>query len=255
MHPVFFEIGGFTVYTYGLMLSLALLVATMGLMREAPREGINPDHLLEAIIATAVAGLIGSRVLYVVLNWHAFSDRWVTVFFTRSGGLSFYGAFFGGVLALLLWSRWRKVGFLKLADLMAPYLALGYAIGRIGCFLNGCCYGTVSTVPWALPASAADPLLRHPVQLYASLGGVLIFIALKLLRPARPFIGFSIMALFAFYGILRFVTEFFRDEPAAWLGLSLAQLFSGALFILSTALVLLVFFSGRRNRGRLSSHD
>lgn len=248
MHPVLFEIGGFTVYTYGLMLSLALLIATAGLLREAPREKINPDHLLEAIITVAVAGLIGSRILYVALNWHEFSDRWITILFTRSGGLSFYGAFFGGALALLWWCRWRKVGFLKLADLMAPYLALGYAIGRIGCFLNGCCYGKVATVPWAMPASAADPLLRHPVQLYATLGGLLIFLILKRLRPFRPFTGFFIIALFALYGMLRFVTEFFREEPVAWLGLSLAQLFSGALFILSAALLLFVLYGGAKGK-------
>jgi phosphatidylglycerol---prolipoprotein diacylglyceryl transferase len=253
MHPILFQIGGVSIYAYGAMISLAILVASLALFREAPKEGINPDQVLEAIIVAAASGLIGSRLLYVALNWSYFSHRWTDILFARFEGLSFYGAFFGGALALLVWGRWRKARFLPMADLLAPYLALGYAFGRIGCFLNGCCFGQVSGVAWAMPVSMMDNLLRHPVQLYASAGAVLIFVVLKLLRKVRPFQGFNLIALFALYGMLRFTTEFFRDEPVVWLGLTFAQLFSLGLSLSALALILMAMFGDPKKSKRTSA--
>ncbi len=250
MHPILFQIGGFSVFSYGAMISLAILIAAIALVREAPREKFNPDHVLESIIVAAAAGLIGSRILYVVLNLDEFSGRWLSIFFARFEGLSFYGAFFGGALALFFWCRWRKVNFLKLADLLSPYLALGYAFGRIGCFLNGCCYGKVSGVSWAFAIPAVDGLSRHPVQLYAGLGALLIFAVLKLFRPIRPFAGFNLICLAALYGMLRFTTEFFRDEPAVWLGLTAAQLFSLSLTVAALVLLILVFSAGSKKSSK-----
>lgn len=245
MYPILFQIGSVQVYSYGMMISLAILISAIALYRESSRAGINPDHILEVVIVASAAGLIGSRILFVVLNWEYFSTRLQDIFFARFEGLSFYGAFFGGALALLLWSRIRKANFLKIADLTAPYLAMGYAFGRIGCFLNGCCYGKATELPWALPAAMSDNLLRHPVQLYAAFGALLIFLILKLLRPLRPFIGFNLIALFGLYGALRFSTEFFRDEAVVFAGLTTAQLFSAVLFILSLIMMIVVFLAGR----------
>ena len=253
MKPVLVEIGGFTIYSYGLMLSLALLVASLGLLRQATREGFNPDHVLEAVIVASVFGLIGARLLYVFLNWELYQGQWIKILFTRSGGLSFYGAFLGGLIALFVWCRFRKLSFLKLSDLMAPYLALGYALGRVGCFLNGCCYGVVSSVPWALPAFEGDRFLRHPVQLYACLGGLVIFIILYRIRPKRPFEGFQLIMLMLLYGCLRFITEFFREEPQVWLGLTLAQIFSLGLALVSLLLLLIVFMVKDYNKNRVNS--
>lgn len=240
MHRILFHIGTLPVYSYGAMISLAVLVAAIFMSRESRRVGIEPDQILEAIIAAAVSGLLGSRILYVLLNWDQFSGHWKDIFFSRFAGLTFYGALFGGALGLLLWCRWRKVDFFRLADLCAPYLALGYSFGRVGCFLNGCCYGRVSVRPWAVVIPAVDNLPRHPVQLYAAGGALLIFIILKLMQSYRPYLGFNLIALGALYGALRFTTEFFREEAAVWLGLTLAQLFSLGLVILALSLMLLL---------------
>ena len=142
-----------------------------------------------------------------------------------------------------------------MADLLAPYLALGYALGRVGCFLNGCCYGKEATVPWALPINMADTVLRHPAQLYAAFGGLIIFTILKLLRPKRPFVGFIMIALFAFYGILRFIVEYFRQVEVVWLGLSTAQLFSLGLTFVSLAAIMLFSSTESGNRSRKSKGD
>lgn len=241
MFPEIFSIGSITVHAYGLMIALAVLVVAVLLFREAPKEDLNPDFVIEAVIAATLAGLLGARIMYMALNWERYAARPFAAFFTQFEGLSFYGGFFGGVLILLLWSRWRRIGFLRLADLLAPYLAFGYAFGRIGCFLNGCCYGKESDLPWALPASMADEVLRHPVQLYAAFGALLIFVILKLLRPRRPFTGFILIMLFVLYGTLRFSTEFFRHGTAVWMGLTDAQLFSLGLVILALAVLAAAF--------------
>lgn len=243
MYPEIFRIGSLTIHSYGLMIALGILVAAVGIYREAPREGLNADHVLEGVIVAAFSGLIGARILYVALNWDYYSTRPFSAFFTQFEGLSFYGGLFAGVAALFLWTRWRRIGFLKLADLFAPYLALGYGFGRIGCFLNGCCYGLESNLPWALPVSMADDVLRHPVQLYALLGALIIFIVLKLLRPIRPFVGFLLVSLFALYGLLRFITEFFRYGEAVLLGLTSAQLFSLALIFFSLIVIAVFFYT------------
>ena len=226
MYPEMFSLGNLTVHSYGLMIALAILVSALLLYREAPREKINPDYILEAVIVAGIGGLLGARVLYMLLNWSYYSTQPLSALFTQFEGLSFYGGFFLATILIYLWSRWRGIGFLKLTDFMAPYLALGYAFGRMGCFLNGCCYGVESNVPWALPISPGDEVLRHPVQLYALVGALLIFFILKKIRPVRPFVGFLTVALFALYGLLRFSTEFFRHGEAIWIGLTNAQVFS-----------------------------
>ncbi len=242
MYPELIKIGSLTIHSYGLMMALAILVAALALYREAPREGINPDHILEAIIVAAFFGLIGSRILYIFLHWSYYSTQPFIKILTEFEGLTFYGAMFGGVIAILVWSSRRKINFMRMADLLAPYLALGYAFGRVGCFLNGCCFGRESDVPWALPINMADPVLRHPVQLYAALGGLLIFIILKLLKPKRPFVGFILLSLFVLYGALRFTTEFFRYGYDAAIGLTSAQIFSLALFTLSLAAMAMITY-------------
>lgn len=254
MHPELFTIGNLTVYSYGLMIALGVLISALALYREAPGEKMNPDHVLEAVLASTFFGLIGARLLYVMLNWDYFSANPGEILFAQFAGLSFYGGLFLGVFVLFIWTRWRRLPFFKLGDLMAPYLALGYAFGRLGCFLNGCCYGRLSDLPWAMPAGMIDDALRQPVQLYAALGSFFLFAILRYLRPRRPFDGFVLLSLFPLYGLLRFSTEFFRQETAVWLGLSTAQIFSLALILVSVpAIFVLRGFLSRAGRPKKGS--
>lgn len=239
MHPVLLETSFFTIHSYGFMISLAILVCSILLLRQAPKAGYNPDHVLEAIIALGISGLIGARVLYVLQNWNYYAGDLYGIINLRIGGLSFYGALAFGIIALLLWGRWRKVTFLKTADFFAPYLLLGYAFGRVGCFLNGCCFGRPTDLFIGLPAAFTDNLLRHPVQLYASAAALLFFFLAIYLRKFSFFNGYNLTLLLLFYGILRGVTGFFRQDPIVWLELSLAQLVSFALVILMAVIFLI----------------
>ncbi len=240
MRSTLFKVGPISFYGYSTMLILAIIIGVAASALQARREGLNPWLIIECSLVTAVTGLIGARLLYVFLNREFYSIHPERIYLLHLTGLSFYGAFLGGALAVYLWSRLRKQSFVKIADLLSPYLILGYAITRIGCLLSGCCYGKVSGVCWAVVIPRVDNLYRHPVQLYASYGALLIFIFLKAVHSRRPFDGFNLVALGSLYGLLRFTTEFFReaDSSPVWLGLSLAQLFSLVLSLFSTALLL-----------------
>lgn len=239
MRPTLFKIGSLPVYAYSAMMVLALGVGLTAALLQARRQGLSPRSVLESSLLAVAVGLAGARLLYVVLNRDFYSIHPERIFLLRFTGLSFYGAFLGGALAVYLWSRLRRQNFGVIADLLTPYLILGYAITRIGCLLSGCCYGKVSGVYWAVVIPRVDHLYRHPVQLYASLGALLIFFILKAAHPRRPDDGFSLVLAGALYGLLRFITEFFReaDSSPVWLGLSLAQLFSLFLILISTALM------------------
>ncbi len=241
MYPVLWETTYFSIHSYGFMISLAILVCTVLLYRRAPREGYDPEHILEIVVVLGLSGLIGSKLLYILLNWDFYAQDWSRVFSLQAGGLSFYGAIILGIAAAFIWSRWRKISFWGITDLVAPYLLLGYAFGRIGCFLNGCCYGRETDFSLGLPAAFVDNVDRHPVQLYASLGALALFFLIIYLRKYRYFDGFQLITVIMFYGFLRFGTEFFRESEPLWLNLSLAQVVSltGAL-VLGILLLLLM---------------
>lgn len=240
MFPELLRTENLTIYSYGALISLGIIVVAVLVYRQAIKEEFDPAFALEALLVSIIAGFISSRALFIALNWEYYSNQPLLSVITDFDGLTYYGGFFGGWLSGFFWSRWRKVNYLYIADFFAPYLMLGSAFGRIGCFLGGCCYGKVSDVPWALPASAADSLIRHPVQLYDALGLVIIYFILTLLRPRKPFAGFVLISLFALYGMLRFITEFFRFEDSVWLGLTLAQLFSLGLIAFSLLLIAVI---------------
>jgi len=238
--PYLFKIGHYPVYGYSAMMVVAIIVGFTAALIQAKREGFDLKLMIEGSIITIIMGYIGARALYVFLNWDFYSTRPERIFLPRFTGLSYYGTFILGTLTAFVWSRLRKQNFGKIADLWCPYLILGYAIVRIGCFLSGCCYGKPSGVYWAVVVPRVDNLFRHPVQLYASFGAFLIFIFLRAMHHRRPFDGFNLVALGSLYGLLRFITEFFReaDSHMVFLGLSAAQLFSLPLFLFSTALLL-----------------
>lgn len=237
MRPVLFKLGDYPFYGYSTMMFLAIIIGITAALFAAKKKGIKPRLLLEGAIFTVIVGLIGARLLYVALTWDYFSVHPEKIFLLSMTGLSYYGAFLGGALAVWLWCRWRKLNYWQMADLMSPYLILGYAIVRIGCLLSGCCYGKVSGVYWAVVIPRVDSLFRHPVQLYASFGAFLIFAFLKIIEPIRPFPGFNLVALGSLYGVLRFSTEFFREGTALWLGLTGAQWFSLFLAVISTTMI------------------
>lgn len=241
LHPILFKIGDFAIYAYGAALFVAFAVGIIWSIREADAEGINQDYLYEVILIGLVLALLGSRLTYVFLNWDFYrGGPWWKIFAFREGGLTFYGGLLAALLGGYFYCAYRKISILRLLDFVAPFIALGYAITRIGCFLNGCCYGQVTTLPWGLVFPAVDSFPRHPTQLYASALTLLIFFLLRYLRKYKTFDGFIFAFFLIFYGIYRFIVEFFRVSlPTVWL-LTPAQV-TALLFILAGAGMLYAF--------------
>lgn len=239
MHPIIFKIGDFAIYAYGVALFVAFTVGIIWSMKEADAEGLSQDYLYEVILIGIVLALVGSRLTYVFLNWDFYrGEPWWKIFAFREGGLTFYGGLLAALLGGYFYCAYRKISFFKLLDFVTPFIALGYAITRIGCFLNGCCYGQVTTLPWGLVYPAIDSFPRHPTQLYASASALLIFFLLRYLRKFKTFHGFIFAYFLIFYGIYRFIVEFFRVSlPTLWF-LTPAQV-TALFFILAGAGMLL----------------
>ncbi len=221
MHPVLFEIFGFKVGTYGVLIAAALIIAMLWLWRLARRAGVDPEPLTDLVVGATLAALIGAKLLLILTDWHAFIAAPIE---WAKDNLRAFGVYYGGFIAAMLYVLWacRRKGldFWKVADLMAPPIALGHAIGRWGCFAAGCCYGRSADVSWAVifrdPACLIDPDLLgipvHPVQLYESAGNLLLAALLaaglrKKWPPGRVFILYLFL-----YGASRFVYEIFRGD-------------------------------------------
>ncbi len=243
MRPILFEIGDFAIYSYGFTLFLGFITAMFWALKEAPREGLDTDYLYEIFIITIVLSVVGSRLAYIIIHLEQFHGRpWWEIFAFREGGLVFYGGLIAALLGGYAYSRFRRVYFWHYLDFLIPFVAFGYAITRIGCFLNGCCYGHVTDVPWGLVYPGLDELPRHPTQLYASVSVLAIFFLLRRIRHHDYFHGYVFLHFVIYYGIYRFVIEFYRvSEPVA-VFLSLAQLVTLPAVLLAA----LFLFMGKR---------
>jgi phosphatidylglycerol:prolipoprotein diacylglycerol transferase len=173
MHPVLFRIGPFALHTYGVFVAIAFLASISLALREARRVGESADHILDLCFYILVAAIVGSRILYVVINWPVFQQDPLEILRIWRGGLVFYGGFIAAVLTAFWYVRKAGLSPWKTTDILAPSLAFGQFIGRIGCFFAGCCYGRPSDLPWAVTFTNPESLAPkgiplHPTQIYSS---------------------------------------------------------------------------------------
>lgn len=233
MHPVLLEIGGFTVSTFGIMMVAGFVAAWVILAREFARKGIPPEEAQTAVLVAAFGGVLGAKLYYLLDHW----DELVRDFagmVTSRGGLTWYGGFILATLLLIGFARSRRIPALRALDCMAPALTLGYALGRIGCFLVGDDYGEPAGVPWAVSFPEGAPPTRaevHPTQVYETLASAAIFAFIwkRRLRAAPD--GALVSQWFILAGLERFLVEFLRtNEPVAF-GLTEAQLLSVGMVV------------------------
>lgn len=245
MHPVLFRIGPVTFYTYGLMLGLGFAAGVYVASRRAERRGYDPDSLFSFFLYILVGGVIGGRLTHVLLNLRYYTDL-LSIFDTREGGLAIHGVLVGGILAALAYSKAKRVPFFVLMDIVAPSVALGQAIGRIGCLFSGCCYGIRTCGTWGFETRFA-PGLRHPYQLYESALDLALFVLLIYLSSKIRAEGGLFAVYVGGYSIIRFFLEFFRDNDDYLASLSYGQWFS----LLSAAVSALVFLELRKRSRQL----
>lgn len=227
MHPILYRfpeawplIGGLTIHFYGFMIALGFYLGMLWIKREAKRIGLDVDKVLDVFFYGLVAGLVGARVFYVLYAVPNFWSDPVVFFRVWEGGLVFQGGVIGTILIMIYQCRKHQLSFFQLADIFVPGLAIGHAMGRVGCFLAGCCHGGQCPVDFPLAVvfpeiadGAAPPgIPLYPTQLFEAGGEVLIFILLVTLRHKKTFDGW-VFALYLFlYSILRFGLEYFRGD-------------------------------------------
>ncbi|MDI6736390.1 MAG: prolipoprotein diacylglyceryl transferase [bacterium] len=229
MHPIFFKIGPITIYSYGVMLALAFSVGIYLARDRAIKVGIDSKVIMDLSVYILLSSIVGARLLYVLTNPDEYREQPLTAIFSRYGFV-----FYGGLILAIIVGFWylkrKKLPLWQIADVIAPSIPIGQAIGRIGCLLNGCCYGKPTTLPWGVKVPGSDHLgltPLHPTQIYSSVGDLIIFFILSYLWKKRKFEGQILLMYLVLYSILRFIIEMYRgDNPYIFLHLSLSQLLS-----------------------------
>lgn len=286
MDPIAFHLGPLTIRWYGILFALGFLAGYQLLLYRARKSTLGPDRAANLTFAGMVAGVVGARLLYVIQNWSAqFRDNPAEIIRIDHGGLVFYGGFILGTLIIVVLSRVRKFPLGEYADLVAPALALAHAFGRVGCFLNGCCFGRVWHGPLAVtypPGSEvmrtqyrqgmfpldivervreylADPagsapascLPVFPVQLLESAANLAILALLLLVEKRLPRRGQLFAVYLVLYAASRLADEFLRGDydPREYVaGLTPAQIICLVLFPVALALFLLFGRFGEARR-------
>ena len=250
MHPELLRIGSLSIPTYGFALALAFLASILLLRRRAASAQLSPDDASDFAVWVLLAGLAGAKLLLVVVEWPRYVSSvrdFLDLF--RAGGV-FYGGLLGALVAAAVFLRSRKLPFWPLADAAAPCVALGQAIGRLGCFSAGCCWGGSCSQPWAVTFTSTRahenvgvplgvPL--HPTQLYEA-AGTLLLCGLLLFFEKRRFSGQTFAWYLIGYSLLRGTIEIFRGDPRGSLlggAVSTSQFIAALLLLLGVAILVI----------------
>jgi phosphatidylglycerol---prolipoprotein diacylglyceryl transferase len=219
VHPIVFKLGPFSLHWYGVMVATAFLAGLWTAGRRGPLAGVAGEKIVDLGPWAILGAIVGSRVFYIVSYWHeAFAGKPIgELFMIWKGGLVYYGGLIGAALAFIIYVKLKKLPLWKLADVFAPSIPLGCFFGRIGCFLNGCCYGRPCNLPWAVCYPADNPLEPpthpvHPTQLYDSLLNLCLYGFLAWLFRRRKFDGQVFSTYLVGYALLRSFVEFFRGD-------------------------------------------
>lgn len=254
MYPILFELGGFTVYTYGVLLAAAYLLGLQFALMRARKRGLDPSRVMDLGILVIVAALVGAKALLLIVDFDVYWNRpGELLTLVRSAGV-FYGGLILAVTAALWYLRRHRMPMWTVTDVFAPGIAFGHVVGRLGCLFAGCCFGRRTDVPWAVvfrhPAAAENvgtplnvPL--HPTQLYEA-GAELLILAFLLLfeKRGRAFPGRTFWSYMLVYGVSRFVIEFYRGDSRGMIGMfSTSQFVS--LLIVPLSIVMLFVLSRR----------
>ena len=239
MYPDLIKIGNFVISSFGVMVAASFLVAYWLCLKEFRRKNLSEDLLGNLFLAAMVGGIVGAKLLYLIENvpLNQILANPVQHILSR-GGLTFYGGLFGAILLTWIVARRGKLNFWVLGDAVAPAMAIGYAIGRVGCFLVGDDYGVPSNLPWAMAfPKGLPPTLEkvHPTQLYEVIIMTLVFLYLWRIRKNsyKPGYLFSLYLILA--GSERFLIEFIRNTtPSPIPSLSLAQLMAVFIILVGT---------------------
>ncbi|MFA6417574.1 MAG: prolipoprotein diacylglyceryl transferase [Candidatus Margulisiibacteriota bacterium] len=239
MHPILLMLGPISLFSYGLMVALGFLTGIGFALYLARQEGIKTESIIDLALYVIVSSVVGARFFYVAGQWNFYRGNLLEIFMIWRGGLVFLGGLIFGLGALVYFAGEKKIALRRLLDVVTPGAMLGYAIGRLGCFLNGCCFGLPTKLPWGLvfpsdclAGSYFPDQHLHPTQLYSVLLVLLAFGFLLWLYPRKKFDGQIFFWGLILYSLYRFAIEFLRYSPIHWLSLTPSQWIVIAIFMI-----------------------
>ncbi len=240
MHPVFLKIGSFEIATYGVMTALGYLAASFYLLPRLKKVPLDKDTFWNLLFVVFVGALIGAKLLFIFVSWPelgiTLQEKLTAIIQNFRYGFVFFGGMIVAVISLIAYMKYKKLPILKTSDFLIVGVPLGHALGRIGCFCAGCCYGKPTSMPWGVtftdPQSLVPPSLLgvalHPTQLYECAGNLILFLLLHCLSQKPHKEGTILVTYILGYSLLRFIIEFFRADFRGnfFLGLSPSQCIS-----------------------------
>jgi len=251
LYPLLYKYGDLAIHTYGVFMAAALVSGLLMAEKEARRQGQLVDRIRDMCFYAIIAAMLGSRLSYVFLNPALFKNDPLEIFRIWNNGLDFYGGFLGAGIATLIYIRVSGMPCGKTLDILAPSLAVGQFVARIGCFFAGCCHGKVCERSWAVIFTSPEALAPtgiplHPTQLYHASGNLMILIFLLMLRKFRRWDGLIFWSYVMLYGLFRTTIDSFRGDVRlmiGWGNTSVTQVIGMSLAV--TAFIVIVI-RGRR---------
>lgn len=241
MNPVAFEIFGLSVRWYGLLIASGMLIGTILALREAKRIGFNEEYIIDLLIFAVPSAIVGARLYYVIFEWEHYRDSLWSIINLRGGGLAIHGGVIGAVIAAWIYTKVKKVSFWKIADICAPSIILGQAIGRWGNFFNQEAHGGKTDLPWGI---MIDGIKYHPTFLYESIWNFAVFFFLLWYRKTKVKVKGEVFLLYVIlYSIARFFIEGLRTDSLMLGSLRVAQIISIVLIVG----MLFLFYYRRKN--------
>ncbi|MBN1405106.1 MAG: prolipoprotein diacylglyceryl transferase [Candidatus Omnitrophica bacterium] len=240
MHPILFSIGPVTIYTYGFLTALGILVGLCFALDEAKRLAIPRDTIINLFLIMVIAGFIGARFFYILTELKIFLSNPISMIFARQGFV-FYGGFITALLAMYVYAKKIKADTWKIADVFAPTAAIGHAIGRVGCFFYGCCYGYIPFGKFTIPVQLAEAAALLSI----------FFILVFVLRLRKIYDG-TVFWLYVFlYAVARFALEFFRHDPRGHIWIFSTSQFMAVFAAVIAVIMLILLQAKRKNKGKI----
>jgi phosphatidylglycerol:prolipoprotein diacylglycerol transferase len=257
MFPILFRLDGLSVYAYGFFLILGMVVAGSLAILRVRKEGlsISFERVADLFFYTVLSAIVGSRALFVLINFDLYRENPLRILNIWGGGLVFYGGLVLAIGVAIAYMRWHRLPIWKLFDLISPFIALGLFFGRIGCFFAGCCYGKETALPWGVIFTDSNSLARlnvplHPTQLYDAANGLVIFLFLLWMERRKAFDGQIFLLFILLYSTFRFFIEMLRGDPRGFLIQNLISTSQGIGIFLAILSIFMLFFLKRRQRDR-----
>lgn len=235
MDPVAFRVFGFEVRWYGLLIAIAVLIGTILALREAKRKGVKEESIIDMLLFAIPGAIIGARLYYVIFQWDYYSQNPGEILNLRGGGLAIHGVIIGGALVAYVFTKVKKMNFFTVADIVAPSLILGQAIGRWGNFANQEAHGGPTDLPWGI---IVDGVKVHPTFLYESIWNFLLFGFLLWYRRKKAKAEGEVFAIYlVLYSVARFFIEGLRTDSLMLGPIRVAQLISVIIIISGIAFI------------------